>query len=210
MAGRARRRNRPACPGRRHPRGGTRGVHRPGTARAQYDYEVDLAGRYRLYADANGLPTALAPPGASARRHRRSSTTRCLPLANRAWSSGRQAGLGSMHTPGTWPHGDVQALAWHAQRGDDAKARQARAVAPDHVPRRPPTEGLPERGGVDRPPLVRLVRRRPRLPADRVHVPGADLVVLEPYDGHDARVDVIAAPCRDAGADRVELVLVSS
>jgi meiotically up-regulated gene 157 (Mug157) protein len=27
-----------------------------------------------------------------------------------------------VHTPGTWPLGEIQALAWHRQRDDDAQA----------------------------------------------------------------------------------------
>jgi len=89
---------------------------------------VDLDGRHRLYADANDLPTAFAPawrfcPATSPSWH---NTMRfAFSPANPAWSPGAHAGLGSMHTPGTWPLGDVQAMAWHRQRGDHDRADQA-------------------------------------------------------------------------------------
>ena len=94
----------------------------------QFAYEVDLDGRHRLYADANDLPTAFAPawrfcPATSPSWH---NTMRfAFSPANPAWSPGVHAGLGSMHTPGAWPLGDVQAMAWHRQRGDHDRADQA-------------------------------------------------------------------------------------
>jgi meiotically up-regulated gene 157 (Mug157) protein len=94
----------------------------------QFAYEVDLEGRHRLYADANDLPTALAPvwgfcPTTSTRW--RNTMRFAFSSANPSWSAGGYAGLGSMHTPGSWPLGDVQAVAWHQQRGDHGRAHQA-------------------------------------------------------------------------------------
>ena len=94
----------------------------------QFAYEVDLGGRHRRYADANDLPTAFAPvwgfcPTTSTRW--RNTMRFAFSPANPAWSAGGHAGLGSMHTPGAWPLGDVQAVAWHHQRGDHGRAHQA-------------------------------------------------------------------------------------
>jgi hypothetical protein len=94
----------------------------------QFAYEVDLGGRHRRYADANDLPTAFAPvwgfcPITSTPW--RNTMRFAFSPANPAWSAGGHAGLGSMHTPGAWPLGDVQAVAWHQQRGDHGRAHQA-------------------------------------------------------------------------------------
>jgi hypothetical protein len=94
----------------------------------QFAYEVDLDGRHRLYADANDLPTAFAPAWrfCSATSPSWHNTMRfAFSPANPAWSPGVHAGLGSMHTPGAWPLGDVQAMAWHRHRGDHDRADQA-------------------------------------------------------------------------------------
>ncbi len=93
----------------------------------QFAYEVDLEGRHRLYADANDLPTAFAPPWRfcpATSPEWQNTMSFAFGPANRGWSAGIHAGLGSMHTPGTWPLGDIQALAWHRQLGDDASYRQ--------------------------------------------------------------------------------------
>jgi uncharacterized protein len=93
----------------------------------QFAYEVDLEGRHRLYADANDLPTAFAPawrfcPATSPEWQNTMSFA--FGPANRGWSPGVHGGLGSVHTPGTWPLGDIQALAWRRQLGDHASYRQ--------------------------------------------------------------------------------------
>jgi len=74
-------------------------------------YAVDGLGAREAYHDANDLPIALAPlwgfcaaddPGWSA------TMAFAFSPANPAWSSGRRAGLGSVHTPGPWTLGDIQ------------------------------------------------------------------------------------------------------
>jgi hypothetical protein len=83
----------------------------PGPFGTQWAYESDGRGRHRRYHDANDLPTALAPlwglcPAADPVW---SATMRfAFDPANPGWSPGRWGGLGSAHTPGSWPLGDVQ------------------------------------------------------------------------------------------------------
>jgi uncharacterized protein len=97
---------------------------------SQWAYEADGAGRHRLYQDANDLPTALAPLwGFCAADCAEWATTMrfaCSP-ANPAWSAGPMGGLGSLHTPGTWPLGDLQEWVAASLLGDQARA--ARVLA---------------------------------------------------------------------------------
>jgi hypothetical protein len=84
---------------------------RPGPYGEQWAYEVDSNGDGRLYADANDLPTALAPLWrfCSADDDNWRATMRfAFSEHNPAYSAGPLGGLGSLHTPGTWPLGDVQ------------------------------------------------------------------------------------------------------
>lgn len=94
-------------------------------------YAVSGAGRRVRYHDANDLPIALAPtwgfcppddPGW------RATMDFAFSPRNPGWFGGRRHGLGSVHTPGPWPLGDVQA--WIVARtagdrwaADDALAR---------------------------------------------------------------------------------------
>lgn len=90
--------------------------------RSLFAYAVDLAGNRRLYHDANDLPTALAPSWdfcAADDPVWRATMGFAFSPDNSGWTSGRYGGLGSDHTPGAWPLGDVQELAYrHAL--DDA------------------------------------------------------------------------------------------
>jgi hypothetical protein len=77
----------------------------------QWAYATDARGATVLYNDANDLPTALAPmlgycaPDDAVWRATMEFTFR---PDNPAYCAGRWGGLGSAHTPGTWPLGDIQ------------------------------------------------------------------------------------------------------
>ena len=78
---------------------------------SQWAYEVDGDGAARLYHDANDLPTAFAPIWRfCAVDDRRWLATMLFAFgeANPGYRPGRWGGLGSLHTPGTWPLGDLQ------------------------------------------------------------------------------------------------------
>jgi len=75
-------------------------------------YATDGHGRTRSYHDANDLPTALAPLWgfcATDDAAWRATMTFAFSDANPAFSVQPPRGLGSVHTPGTWTLGDVQA-----------------------------------------------------------------------------------------------------
>jgi len=111
----------------------------PGPFGTQWAYETDGRGRHRLYHDANDLPTALAPlwalcPPDDAEW---AATMRfAFDRVNPGWSPGRWGGLGSAHTTGTWPLGDVQewvvaSLLGDTDRADDVLGRLLAVAAPD-------------------------------------------------------------------------------
>jgi uncharacterized protein len=112
---------------------------RPGPFGTQWAYETDGHRRHRLYHDANDLPTALAPlwglcPPEDAAW---AATMRfAFDPANPGWSPGRWGGLGSVHTAGTWPLGEVQewvaaSLLGDTDRADDVLGRLLAVAAPD-------------------------------------------------------------------------------
>jgi hypothetical protein len=79
---------------------------------APWPYAVNAEGGQVSYHDANDLPIALAPlwgfcteddPGWS------QTMAFAFGSANPAWFEGARAGLGSVHTPGPWTLGNVQA-----------------------------------------------------------------------------------------------------
>jgi uncharacterized protein len=111
----------------------------PGPTGTQWAYETDGRERHRLYHDANDLPTALAPlwglcPPDDAQW---TATMRfAFDRVNPGWSPGRWGGLGSAHTPGTWPLGDVQewviaSLLGEAGRAEGVLGRLLAVAAPD-------------------------------------------------------------------------------
>jgi uncharacterized protein len=84
-------------------------------------YALDADGRARHYQDANDLPTALAPlwglcpPDDPVWQ----ATMRfAFSPANPGFAPGPAGGLGSVHTPGTWPLGDLQEWVWAGASGD--------------------------------------------------------------------------------------------
>ena len=111
----------------------------PGPFGAQWAYETDGRGRYRRYHDANDLPTAFAPLwGLCPADDPEWSTTMrfALDRANPGWSPGRWGGLGSAHTPGSWPLGDVQewvvaSLLGETSRAERVLERLLAVAAPD-------------------------------------------------------------------------------
>jgi hypothetical protein len=107
----------------------------------QWSYESDLRDGRRIYNDANDLPTALAPlwgfcdadtPAWRATMHF------TFGEHNSAYHAGRYGGLGSAHTPGTWPLGDVQQWTAASLLGD----RRAASDALDRLIRVSATDGL--------------------------------------------------------------------
>jgi GrpB-like predicted nucleotidyltransferase (UPF0157 family) len=111
----------------------------PGPFGTQWAYETDGRGRHRRYHDANDLPTALAPLWGLCPPEdpEWSATMRfAFDRANPAWSAGRWGGLGSAHTPGSWPLGDVQEWVVASLSGETGRAgrvleRLLAVAAPD-------------------------------------------------------------------------------
>jgi hypothetical protein len=100
----------------------------PGPFGDQWAYETDGRGRARRYQDANDLPTALAPLWGLCPpddRHWSATMRFALDPANPGWSTGPWGGLGSAHTPGTWPLGDVQEWVATSLLGDSGRAGRA-------------------------------------------------------------------------------------
>jgi uncharacterized protein len=111
----------------------------PGPFGTQWAYETDGRGRCRRYHDANDLPTALAPLWGLCPPEdpEWSATMRfAFDRANPGWSPGRWGGLGSAHTPGSWPLGDVQEWVVASLLGETGRAgrvleRLLAVAAPD-------------------------------------------------------------------------------
>ncbi|HEY7206748.1 MAG TPA: glycoside hydrolase family 125 protein [Gaiellaceae bacterium] len=94
----------------------------------QWAYETNRAGEHRLYHDANDVPTALAPSWGFCEPSdpRWAGTMRfAFSAHNPGYSPGRLGGLGSLHTPGTWPLGDIQEWIAMRQLGDREAAARA-------------------------------------------------------------------------------------
>jgi hypothetical protein len=91
-------------------------------------YAIDGRGGASRYHDANDLPTALAPlwgfcPADDPQW--RATMAFAFSPANPAHVSGRRGGLGSRHTPGTWPLGDLQEWVASSLTGDSSHAERA-------------------------------------------------------------------------------------
>jgi hypothetical protein len=94
----------------------------------QWAYETDARGKSRLYHDANDVPTALAPHWGfcgSSDGHWQATMRFAFSPHNRGYSGGPFGGLGSLHTPGTWPLGDIQEWAAMRMVGEPCTARRA-------------------------------------------------------------------------------------
>lgn len=92
-----------------------------------FAYAVDEHGNYRLYHDANDLPTVLAPcwgfcPPTDPTW--RATLDWAFSSGNiEGYFTGATGGLGSVHTPGAWPLGDVQELAYARLSGDQQRVQ---------------------------------------------------------------------------------------
>jgi uncharacterized protein len=97
----------------------------------RYAYATDLAGAGLDYHDANDLPLALAPTWGFCRPDDplwRATMRFAFQPANPGFAPGPHGGLGSVHTPGAWPLGHLQAwLAGHAA-GDAATVAAAQGA----------------------------------------------------------------------------------
>jgi hypothetical protein len=107
-----------------------------GTAGPAYAYEVDGDGRYRLYADANDLPSALAvawdfcsPEDPAWRTTMEAAFDSDGPHA----LAGRFGGLGSVHTAGVWALGLIQELIYARVIGDEERATRVLGVLEELV-----------------------------------------------------------------------------
>lgn len=91
-----------------------------------FAYAVDNDDRRIVYHDANDLPTVLAPLWgfcAPDDRRWRATMAHAFSTANAdGWYPGPHGGLGSIHTPGAWPLGDVQEYIHARVVGDASRA----------------------------------------------------------------------------------------
>jgi uncharacterized protein len=105
----------------------------PGRLAPRYAYATDLAGTRVDYHDANDLPMALAPAWGFCEPDDptwRATMGFAFDPANPGYAPGRHGGLGSLHTPGAWPLGHVQAWLAGQAIGDEAMVATAgRALA---------------------------------------------------------------------------------
>ncbi len=91
-------------------------------------YATDAAGRAVAYHDANDLVTALAPIWGFCSGDDpswRATMQFALSSENPGFSPGRHGGLGSLHTPGPWTLGDVQAWLVGSLTGEGESAQEA-------------------------------------------------------------------------------------
>lgn len=90
-----------------------------------FAYLVDLRGGYRLYHDANDLPTVLAPQwgfcAADDPVWRATLAFAFDPENSEGFYPGQFGGLGSVHTPHPWPLGDIQELIVARTLGDQPR-----------------------------------------------------------------------------------------
>jgi meiotically up-regulated gene 157 (Mug157) protein len=94
----------------------------------QWAYEANGRGATRLYADANDVPTAFAAAWGFCRADDpvwRATMRFAFGEANPAYRAGPWGGLGSFHTPGTWPLGDAQEWIVASATGDTEAAELA-------------------------------------------------------------------------------------
>jgi hypothetical protein len=90
-----------------------------------FAYATDLQGHYHFYHDANDLPTILAPLwgfcGADDPIWRATMTFAFSSANEGGYYPGSVGGLGSVHTPGAWPLGDVQELLYARLTSDASR-----------------------------------------------------------------------------------------
>ena len=98
-----------------------------GAFSALWAYEIDGRGDRRLYADANDMPTALAAAWGFCSPDDpvwRATMRFAFDEANPAYRPGPWGGLGSLHTPGTWPLGDAQEWIVASATGEQDRAER--------------------------------------------------------------------------------------
>ncbi len=97
--------------------------------RTLFAYATDLAGGYHFYHDANDLPTVLAPLwgfcAADDQTWRATMEFAFRPDNAAGYYRGPVGGLGSIHTPGAWPLGDVQELLYARVVGNAQRMQAA-------------------------------------------------------------------------------------
>lgn len=95
--------------------------------RRLFAYAVDLQGNSHLYHDANDLPAVWAPVWgfcSAGDTTWQATLDFAFSVANAGgYYSGPLSGLGSVHTPGPWPLGDVQEFVYARLTGDGTRAR---------------------------------------------------------------------------------------
>ena len=102
----------------------TRGFAIDGPFGTQWAYAIDARGGQRRYHDANDLPVAVAPLVgfvASDDETWQATMRFAFSAHNPAFVPGPGGGLGSLHTPGVWPLGDIQEWVWASIAGDDRR-----------------------------------------------------------------------------------------
>jgi meiotically up-regulated gene 157 (Mug157) protein len=91
-----------------------------------FAYATDLQGHYHFYYDANDLPTVLAPRWgfcpADDPIWQGTMAFAFSSMNEGGYYPGPVGGLGSVHTPGAWPLGDVQEFLYARLIGDPARA----------------------------------------------------------------------------------------
>jgi uncharacterized protein len=95
--------------------------------REVFAYAADLEGGQVRYHDANDLPAVLAPVWGFCPATDpvwRATMAFAFSPDNPGFAAGPLGGLGSVHTPGAWPLGDVQELIWAQLAGDKGRATQ--------------------------------------------------------------------------------------
>lgn len=100
----------------------------PGPTGVQWAYATDARGTTELYNDANDLPTAFAPMlgfCASDDALWRATMEFTFGPHNAAYCPGPREGLGSAHTPGIWPLGDIQEWVAFSLIGERERAARA-------------------------------------------------------------------------------------
>jgi hypothetical protein len=93
--------------------------------REMFAYAADLEGGQVRYHDANDLPAVLAPVWGFCPADDpvwRATMAFAFSPDNPGFAAGPLGGLGSVHTPGAWPLGDVQELIWAQLAGDNGRA----------------------------------------------------------------------------------------
>jgi meiotically up-regulated gene 157 (Mug157) protein len=91
-------------------------------------YSVNGRGGVERYMDANDLPAAMAPLWGFARptdEHWRTTMRFAFDAENPGYVEGPMGGLGSRHTPGTWPLGDVMGWVAFGLMEDEASSEAA-------------------------------------------------------------------------------------